>query len=105
MRDYSLTESPSLAQASGYERGCRTLATPTTGYDEAAYNEHYYLEDGEEPPPGFKVDTSYRPYVALADYIKHADVKVIPASEIRPEWRTRRATSRRLRLAGGGVSP
>ena len=93
--DYSLSESVSLAQASGYERGCRTIKTPRL--PDGRYNNDnkvlrergHYLEDGESPPPGFEVDTafSHKPYVPLADYIKRPEVKVIPASEIRPEWR------------------
>lgn len=93
--DYSLTESESLAQASGYERNCRTLATPKLPdgrYDNSnpVLRERLYLEDGEEPPTGFKVDTRWPragAYVSLANYIKQPSVKIIPASEIRPEWR------------------
>lgn len=94
--DYSLDESASLAQASGYERNCRTLVTPRLPdgrYDNnnPVLKAHLYLEGCEEPPPGFEVDSFRRvarvAYIPLAEYVKRPEVKIIPASEIRPEWR------------------
>ncbi len=94
--DYSVSEECSLAQVTGFQRGCRCLDTPRRldGRFEKptdwAFHEHYYLEDGEEPPVGYEASEERfgtRPYVPLAEYIKRPGVKVIPASEIRPEWR------------------
>ena len=45
----------------------------------------------EAPEGEFEVDSFRRvarvAYIPLAEYVKRPEVKVIPASEIRPEWR------------------
>jgi hypothetical protein len=94
--DYAASESCSLAQASGYHRSCRNLATPRlpdgrydNGHASREFHEHFYLEDGEQPPAGYEVDVLRRPgkYVPLEEFVRGPEVKVIPDSEIRPEWR------------------
>ncbi len=93
--DYSVTEAVSLAQASGYERGCRAIEPPRLK-DGRWYNNHpylkehgCYLEEGEEPPKGFKISEFSRSgkCVSLEAYIKQPGVKVIAAGDIKPEWR------------------
>lgn len=61
--DYDVNESVNFAQASGYHRGCRNLETPKLPdgrYDnfrkDGYFEFHFYLEDGEEPQNGYKVD-------------------------------------------------
>lgn len=91
--DYSLTESESLAQATGYERNCKSLETPR-GEDgrfqhphDEWFKAHYYLEPEDEAEAlerGWSVDDRYQygAYVPLEEYVKNPDVLVIPASEI-----------------------
>jgi len=91
--DYSITESETLEQATGYERGC-------------AYA--YFNKEGAEIPQdeawiGGKgmVDGCYskyverrdvtkysKDYVTLEEYLKKSDVRVIYADEILPQHRT-----------------
>ena len=59
--DYSTTESDTLAEATGYERGC-------------AYEDGRYVERHN--------GRSYRDYIPLDEYIQQPNVLVIPASEI-----------------------
>ena len=65
--DYSIDESESLEQATGYDRGC--------DYDDTGYVEKHCGE-------------SYRPYVAMSDYIARPDIYVIPADKIAADERT-----------------
>lgn len=97
--DYSISEGVSLAQLTGYDRGCRYLDTPRdpkTGLykrpDDLYFKEHYYLEDDEEPREPYKVGGRSVPifasggYKTLGEYLKSPGVLAIPASEIKPEW-------------------
>jgi hypothetical protein len=95
--DYSITEGASLAQLTGYERGCRPLETPRVDGlyrqpDDPYFREHYYLEEGEEPRAPYRVDPTWKPYgreyKSLDEYMKSDGVLVITVSEIKPEWRT-----------------
>lgn len=89
--DYLVREHESLAQLTGFHRGCRSLITPRdpkTGLhqnDDPVIKAHLYLEPGEEPPAGYEVDTRWRrgPGITLAEYEKQADVLIIRASEIK----------------------
>lgn len=95
--DYSIDESPNLRLATAFERGCRALETPrdpeTGRYkepDDPAFHEHYYLEKGEDPPPGYSVGRSYGlqdSYQTLDEYMQRKGVLFIAAHEIRPEER------------------
>lgn len=99
--DYKTSENESLAQLTGYQRGCRCLETPTepktrryteleSGPMATYFNEHRYLENGEEPEFGFKISSSWRPhhkYRTLAEYSTDKAVLIIPASEIGPTER------------------
>jgi len=94
-QDYSVTESFSLAQATGFERNCRVLKTPRLpdgryDNDNPVMRAHGYLEEGEAAPVGFEVHERRRfgAYVPLDVYVKRPDIKVIPAAEIRSEWRS-----------------
>lgn len=90
--DYSISHHESLAQLSGYERGCRSLATKKNASgryipDESDYfRNHYYLEEDEEPAAGYTVDTPRyrRDYVRLDEYVQQKDVLVIHAKDISP---------------------
>ena len=87
--DYSINEAVSLAQATGYERGCRSLITPRVDGryaqpDDPWFRENYWVERGQEIKAPYQVDTtwpSFNEYQTLAEYVKRPDVLVIPASE------------------------
>lgn len=101
--DYSLTESPTLERATGYNRGLRRLETPKASrgryvrVDDPYFHEHYYLEPGEEPkPPYTEEDSALNFYrmrdggqgLTLAEYVAKPDVLVVYAADIKPEERT-----------------
>jgi hypothetical protein len=94
-QDYSISSKASLAQLTGFERGCRSIETPRdpeTGLyqnDDPVIVSGLYLEEGEEPPKGYALSrSSFRSnYQTLADYMKRDDVLFITADEIKPEWR------------------
>jgi hypothetical protein len=94
--DYSIEEDESLAQLSGYHRGCRTLVTPRdpkTGLyqnDDPVIIKHLYLEDGEDPPEGYEVDKKWPTrgnYQTLEEHERQESVLVISASEISSDER------------------
>jgi hypothetical protein len=95
--DYSIDENESFAQLTGFHRNCRNLATPrdpdTRLYlqvEDPEFKNHYYVEEGEQPPKGFEIDDpGYRrgPYLTVDEYVKREEVLVIRASEIKPEER------------------
>jgi len=94
--DYSVSSHQSLAQLTGYERGCRCLLVPrdpqTGRYlnNDPVIKFNYYLEEGEEPPNGFEVDTkskSFKDYQLLEKYITNKDVLVLQEKDIKPEWK------------------
>jgi hypothetical protein len=100
-QDYSLTESADLAQATGFERGCKTLETPrnpdTLLYEHPTdewFKAHYYLEPEDEAEAverGWTIGKSwgYNPegYRTVEQYIEDPKVLVIRADEIKPEER------------------
>ncbi len=65
--DYSITESPDLAQATGFERGCD------------------YADGGYVDRPATKF--AFKTFCSLEDYMKREDVLFIPASHIKPDER------------------
>jgi hypothetical protein len=98
--DYSISESPTLAQASGYDRACKRLETPRdpqTGLyvtpDDPWFHEHLYLEPDEEAEArrrGWGVsEMGYHPkgYQTVEQYVAAPDVLVIGADEIKDEER------------------
>ena len=93
--DYSISESPSLAQATGFERNCRSLETPKDAggqysqITDPAFHEHYYLEQDELPPMSYKVSNSSPgdQTIPLNDYLQQNTVLVIRASDIRSDER------------------
>jgi len=103
--DYSISEDTNLKVASGFERGCDSLETPTNekglylndeedlakvyGKEAARYfKEHYYLDDGEEPKHGFKREEKhYKPheFQLLKDFKRRKEVFIIPKEKIKAE--------------------
>lgn len=73
--DYSIRESATLEQASGYHRNCRYAYK-----DKAKKGPGAYVE---EPDP----ERNWRPYIALDQYLKSKEVLVIRADDIKPEER------------------
>ena len=93
--DYSVSEDKSLAQITGYHRGCRSLDTPRNKKglyqepDDPYFREHYYLERGEEPKPPYVVSdfSPFSTYQTLKDYLKSEEVKVIYCKDTKPQHR------------------
>jgi hypothetical protein len=95
--DYSINEHESLAQATGFHRGCRALNTPRdmrgkcVEPDDPWFKEHYYLEPDEEAEAeqrGYSLSSySHGTHQTLDDYCKNADVLVIRAADIKPNER------------------
>jgi hypothetical protein len=87
--DYSISEAVSLAQATAFERGCRSLVTPRVDGryvqpEDPWFKENYWLEDGQEVKAPYQVDDTwarYTPYVTLAEFVKREDILIVPASE------------------------
>lgn len=65
--DYSISESSSLEQATGYHRGC-------------AYVDGKYVEHSDP-------ESSHKKYTTLAEYKKRNDVLIIFKKDIKPEER------------------
>lgn len=90
--DYSLSESETLEDATGFERGCASAYFDAEGKrysDDDWYKlpiekrrdlQHRYVEEHG----GSK---SYRPYRTLQDYLENSKIKIIRASEITPSQR------------------
>ena len=91
--DYSIDTHESLAQLTGFERGCQTLKVPQD--DQGLYQNddpiivaHMYLEDGEKPPNGYIVEKAMglsalnHGYQPLKDYLMRDDVDLILAQDI-----------------------
>jgi hypothetical protein len=94
--DYVISSHESLAQLTGHERHCRTLVTPrdpeTGRYqnDDPIIVAHLYLEKGEEPPTGYKVDQGFlssSPYQTLEEYMLRGDVALLVSQDIKPSER------------------
>jgi hypothetical protein len=98
--DYSISESKWFSQLSGFHRGCRNLVTPRdekTGLfinqsENEEFQKHHYLEEGEDPPKGFKVEEgSYgsrlHTYLSCDEYSKKEGVLVIRKEEISDDQR------------------
>lgn len=67
--DYSLSESDSLEQLTGFERGCQ--------YDT---NAKLYVDTPS-------LDRTWKEYEPLDDYLRGSKVLVIRNQDIKPEWR------------------
>jgi hypothetical protein len=98
--DYSISSGEDLVQLTGYDRGCRSLETPTyksgkkkglyKPVNDPAFKAHYYLEDGEEPPKGYAVSVERfvsSPYQPLRTFLKRKDIIVIRKWDILAKWR------------------
>lgn len=95
--DYSIDSHESLAQLTGFHRGCRSLETPRdpkTGLymnDDPIIRSKNYLEAGEDPPPGYalsKFSSMRGGYQTLEQYCARKDVLVIRSEEIKAEDRS-----------------
>lgn len=108
--DYSLSTEPTLARLTAYHRNCDNLETPRgpdgryVRPDDPWFDEHYYLEPGEEAEAisrGYRVkmsiarevgqrypDSDFGKYITLDEYIAQPNVLVIRATDIKPEERT-----------------
>ena len=75
--DYSISEDSSLEQLTGYHRGCMSVKVPSVG----RYQEWTYIEQGDPK------DSSWRPYIELADYLLQSDVLVIYEADIKADER------------------
>ena len=98
--DYSIDEDDSLEQMTGFHRGCRAVEQKR-GEDGLCKplpkGVNYYLEAGEDPPPGFTASAGWREgkYQTLAQFLKgtstmtepKAKICVIRAKDIKPEER------------------
>ena len=96
--DYSISEGESLAQLTGYDRGCHSLVTPRDDRglykqpNDAWWKAHYYVEPEDEAEAiarGWEVNTRhrFRDHIPLDQYLTQADVLVIHANDIKPEER------------------
>jgi len=93
--DYFIGENESLAQLTGYHRGCRPLKTPQYKSGkrkglykqpkDPAFKQHYYLEENEKPPKGYEVDgrPRFEKYQTLNQYKQRKDVLIISARKIK----------------------
>lgn len=98
--DYSVYEHESFAQATGFERGCKSLDTPrdpeTKRFkqpDDPWFNAHYWLEPEDEDEArkrGWTVDKPFAlggEYRTVEEYERAADVLVIRADEVKDDER------------------
>lgn len=87
--DYSINESPSLRQATGYERRCQPLITPRgpdgrwVNVEDPWFHENFWTEPGQEIKEPYQVDKSPRwgDYVPLEEYVKSEGVFVLSAEQ------------------------
>jgi hypothetical protein len=90
--DYSLSSEESLAQLTGYERGCKYVYELPDGrvLDDDDWR-NLSLEDRRAISSRGKYieqqGREYRPHQSIEDYMKRDDVTFIPASHIKPEER------------------
>lgn len=79
--DYSISESPSLEDATAFHRGCR-WANPRNKKSQGRYFDH-----NEEIPEGWEVSnfSSLEKKITLEDYLKSEEVLVIYENEIKAD--------------------
>jgi hypothetical protein len=84
--DYSVYgNEPSLEQASGFHRNLRCVETkrdPETGRYITDDPNVRYLEEGEEPPPGYSASKRYGKPMTLDEYIAQPDVLIVRGDEV-----------------------
>ena len=94
--DYSITSKESLAQLTGYHRGCRSLEVPKDPKthllmnDDPVIKTHLYLEENEKIPKGYKLSQNYpliRKHIPLEKYCELSTILVIKSDEIKDEER------------------
>lgn len=106
--DYSISESHTLAQATGYERCCDYIVPKDNKFiselskvDQEWYEKNHYVENAEHDTlnireeaisRGFEIREAYsnafRPYQTLEKYMQNDDVLFIFADMIKEEERT-----------------
>jgi len=93
--DYGISNHEDIAQLTGFQRGCRNLVTPQDKNglyknDDPVIKAHLWLEEGEETPLGYKVDTDFpslHGYMTLDKYKDEEDVLFIYTHEIKDRER------------------
>jgi hypothetical protein len=81
--DYSISEANTLEELTGYDRGCRYVASKKV---DGKYVDPpvQYVEEGESAPEGFTLTKKERwakTYIPLKEYLKSENVLVIRTSE------------------------
>ncbi len=88
-QDYSIGEEIDLKQATGFERNAphtETPRDPKTGlYHNDDPNACLYLDIGEKPPKGYKIEDSREDFISVKEYIKRKDVLIIYKNEFKRE--------------------
>jgi hypothetical protein len=92
--DYVISEHESLAQLTGFHRGCQQLkqvyVNGRWNNDDPVIREQLYQEPGQAPPAGYELDPNsfmHSRYQPLEAYLQEPDVLVIYAKDIKPEER------------------
>lgn len=85
--DYSIDTHELLEQVTGFHRNCVPLEWPQdpARRETEEFRNHYYLEKGEKPPKGYKVDGRRcwkADYLTLEEYTEREDVLIIPKEDI-----------------------
>jgi hypothetical protein len=85
--DFSMMESETLEEATGYERKLPWIEPVINGKPDARQGKQ--LEYGEEMPEGWLLEKypPSEPAITIEEYCKFANVKIIRAYEILPEER------------------
>lgn len=92
--DYSVSESETLEQASGFHRNCYSMARKEYDSDNGGWD-HKYVE-ADKPlntmkvPEGYKIEKAgwgSQDYQTVEKYSAREDVLIIPASDIKPHER------------------
>lgn len=95
--DYSISESTTLKQATGYHRNAPYTETKR---DKDGYylnddpNGYLFLDEGEAPPKGYKISDTFgrlnslgEKFISLKNYAKRKDVLIIYDKDIKPKER------------------
>jgi len=77
--DYSLTESPTLKEATAYERGCPWIHKKGNRFGGGGW----YIEANDKIPKGYVTDARINKYRTLAVYKKDKSILIIPAKQIK----------------------
>jgi hypothetical protein len=86
--DYSVSSNESLAELTGFHRGCRSIESKKRGGKWIKSKRTYYEKD-ENPPSGRKwsIHSTMNEYTTLKEYVKNKDVLVIRNKDIKAKER------------------